>query len=153
MEVHIVKNDFAKDYAKEQEIWAAYRAAADTKDMAGVEDARNAHLAFENSLSAKGSNYVTVYRLYKESCERGNHYIDIGDIRDYRNEAALIRALREMGIDTFTFSSGWSSAAESAWAFVQNGCTVEGMVELNGASRNWEDDEFVKVHGYIFSIH
>lgn len=45
---------------------------------------------------------------------------------------SLIECLRKNGVSEFTFSSGWSGAIESVWFFQQNGCTLAGMIEVNG---------------------
>lgn len=147
-----MKYFLVKDYEREQEISAAYDAAEAANDEAGMEAARTAHRVLEESIRAKGETYCRIYRLYTEARERGNEYIDLSDCSQYDNAEALIVAFREYGIERFTFSSSWSSAVESAWAFLQSGCTLEGMTELNGRARNFRGSGFEKVHGYIFKV-
>ena len=69
------------------------------------------------------------------------------------NEAAkLIEAMRQNGIERFTFSSGWSHAVETAWLFKEAGCTLEGLVEINSRYTGWNSDEHEKAHGYLFRV-
>ena len=65
---------------------------------------------------------------------------------------ALIERLRKAGIKKFTFSSTWSSTVQTAWLFLQNGCKVEGMAEINGPSTAFMSDEYERVPAYVFSI-
>ena len=53
---------------------------------------------------------------------------------------------------TFTFSSTWSSAVETAWLFVQNGCKLEGLVQINGTCQAFMREEYERVPAYVFSI-
>ena len=87
-----------------------------------------------------------------EAQERGNAYIDLNDTIWDDQVPALIGNLREYGIEKFTFSSTWSSAVETAWLFTQNGCRLEGLVEINGRHKAFMSDEYEKAHGYLFSI-
>jgi hypothetical protein len=65
----------------------------------------------------------------------------------------MIESLKALGIEKFTFSSTWSSSVEVAWLFTQNGCTLEGLVEINGKCKQTFSDDFEKAHGFLFSIH
>lgn len=145
-------NTFEAIYQKHEEIKARFQAAKAEKNTAAMEQARTKHQRLEESIRHKGITFATVYDLYKSARERGNEHIDISECCEYRNEAALIADFREFGIDTFTFSSGWSSAVESAWAFIQNGCTLMGMVEINAETQNWEGDAYEKRHAYLFKV-
>ena len=90
------------------------------------------------------------YRLYKQMKECGNEYIDLSFL--IHDEVGVLQTLRKYGVEHFTFSSGWSSAVESAWIFQQNGCKLEGLVELYGLNRDWTTGEREKVHGYLFRL-
>lgn len=145
----MMKN-LAEAFDKEQEIRRQYNEA---KDEAGKEAARAAHKVWEDSVAENGADFWSVYRLYSDAKERGNEYIDLRDCIWDKDVPALISNLRAQGIERFTFSSTWSSAVETAWLFQQNGCTLEGLVEINGQCRGCFTDEYEKVHGYLFSIH
>ncbi len=147
-----MKDHFIAEYERDIEILSQYNAAKAAKDEAGMEAARSAHMEQEARIEAKGEAYSAMFERYKSARERGNEYIDICECWEYRNEADLIANFREFGIDTFTFSSSWSSAIESAWVFIQNGCTLMGMVEINSRIKNWEGDGYEKRHAYLFSV-
>ena len=147
-----MKNNFAELYGQSEAIKARYQAAKAQNLEAGMEQARNEHQVFEESIQAKGAAFAQVYHLYEDAMEVGNRYIDLSEIHQYRDEAALIASLREYGVEAFTFSSGWSSAVSSAWAFVQNGCELAGMVEINSRNKAFADDEYEKCPAYLFKV-
>ena len=69
------------------------------------------------------------------------------------NEApGLIAAMRENGIEKFTFSSGWSHAVETAWLFQEAGYALEGLVEIYSRYTALGSDEHEKAHGYLFRV-
>ena len=88
-----------------------------------------------------------------EAVERGNEHIDLNEVIWDKDVESLIQLLRENGVEYFTFSSTWSSAVEIAWLFTQNGCTLEGLVEVNSPYTNTFTGEREKAHGYLFAIH
>ena len=147
-----MKHTFEAIYKKHEELKARFRTAKAEQNAEAMEQARAEHQKLEEAIELKGVTFATMYDLYKSAWERGNEHIDISECYEYRNEAALIADFRECGIDTFTFSSSWSSAVESAWAFLQNGCTLMGMVEINSKSKNWEGDGYEKRHAYLFKV-
>lgn len=144
-----MKNIFAEDIKKELEIKASYH-AAETEE--GREAARQAYQEWKETVIAKGEEYGRIYKMLSDAAELGNEYIDLSECHEYRDEKGLIELFRKYGIERFTFSSGWSSAVDSAWIFVENGCTVEGMVEINTQFKAWGSDEYEKRHGYLFKV-
>ena len=147
-----MKNTFEAIYQKHEEIKTRFQTAKAEKNSEAMEQARTEHQQLEEAIELKGVTFATMYDLYKSARERGNEHIDISECYEYRHEAALIADFRECGIDTFTFSSSWSSAVESAWAFIQNGCSLMGMVEINAKTKNWEGDDYEKRHAYLFKV-
>lgn len=147
-----MKNTFEAIYQKHEEIKARFLTAKAEKNADAMEKARDEHQMLEETIRAKGVTFAMMYALYMSAHERGNEHIDISECFEYRNESALIATFRMYGIDTFTFSSSWSSAVESAWAFIQNGCTLIGMVEINAKTKNWEDEDYEKCHAYLFKV-
>ena len=145
-----MKNNFAQEYAREEEIRAAYNTAKETGNEVRIEKVKAEMRRLNEEIGEKGDAYTFVYRLYKEMKEAGNEHIDLHDT--IRDEAKMIETLRSLGVESFTFSSGWSSAVESAWIFQQNGCRLEGLIELNSIHKDWTTGEREKVHGYLFSI-
>ena len=147
-----MKNDFAKEYAQEQENIRAYNEADARDDEAGRQAAREAHKSLMASIKAKEPDYANLYSLYEDAREHGNKYIDIHEVVWDDKVEALIASFREYGIEHFTFSSGWSSAVETAWLFTQQGCRLEGLVEINGCTKAFMSNDYEKKHGYLFSV-
>ena len=145
-----MKNSFAAEYAMEFAIRDAYEMCKQRGDETGMEEARALMRKHLDEIAEKGDAYAFVYRLYREMKECGNEHIDLHDA--IHDELKVLGMLKECGIKSFTFSSGWSSAVESAWIFQQNGCQLQGLVELNGTTMDWITGEREKVHGYFFSI-
>lgn len=146
------KNNFAEEYAQEMECRRRFDAAEAAGNTEGQETARDAYRRLEEQIAEKGKAYGWIYRLYSQAQERGNEYIDLNEVIWDDRVAALIDSLREYGIEKFTFSATWSSAVETAWLFTQNGCRLEGIVEINGPHKAFMSDEYEKAHGYLFSI-
>lgn len=71
--------------------------------------------------------------------------------QSFRN-GIMAEAFRRHGIEKFTYSSCWSGAARAAWQFVQHGCVLEGMAEINGPHTELGSDKHEKVYGYVFSV-
>lgn len=143
---------FAETYAKDQEIEARYDAAELKNDQAAMEQARTDHFALEADIQAQGKPFELLYSLYAAAMKVGNEYIDLSEMHEYRDAKELIDSFREYGVEAFTFSSGWSSATESAWAFLQNGCTLAGMVEINGPHKAFGSDEYEKRPAFLFRV-
>lgn len=147
-----MKNTFAKEYALEQENIKNYNEAEARNDEAGMQAAREAHKALTASIEAKGQDYAYLYSLYEDARERENELIDLSDVIWDDKVEYLIASFREYGIERFTFSSSWSSAVETAWLFTQQGCKLEGLVEINGRCKAFMSNKYEKKHGYLFSV-
>lgn len=148
----MTNKNLKQDYTKMREIKAAYHTAEAQKSTEGMEAARAAHQSLMAEIEGRGRDYMNVFRLYESAMERGNEYIDLRDVIWDKDVAGLINSLRENGIRHFTFSSTWSGAVETAWLFTQNGCVLEGLVEINGPCTGIGTSEYEKVHGYLFAI-
>ena len=143
---------FAETYAKDQEIEARYDAAELKNDQAAMEQARTDHFALEADIQAQGKPFERLYSLYAAAMKVSNQYINISELHEYQDAATLIASFREYGVEAFTFSSGWSNAAESAWAFLQNGCALASMVEINGPHKAFGSDEYEKRPAFLFRV-
>lgn len=132
-----------------RDIKAAYEAAKDAGDASGFEKAKADMRALHEELEAQGDEFCFVFNLFAEMDERGNEHIDLHDV--IWEPEKTIETLRKFGVETFVFSSGWSRAVDTAWAFVQAGCKLEGMVELNDRFSYFEENP-AKRHGYLFRI-
>lgn len=145
-------NNFEKEYEIEKRINKEYTAAEAANDSEKMKSLEMEYKAFEEDMKAKGDNYCCLYNRYLNARERGNDYIDFADPMTSENVAAMVEALREVGVTEFVLSSGWSSANEVAWQFVSNGCALKGMVEINDRTKRFMEDGYDKIHGYLFSV-
>ena len=146
-----MKHTLEQVYTREEELERAYEVAKAAGDEAGMEKARNEYKAMNKEvLETEDADFGFAYRLYKQMKECGNKFIDLSIA--IHDEVGTLQTLRKYGFEHFTFSSGWSSAVESAWIFQQNGCRLEGLIELNSIHKDWTTGEREKVHGYLFSI-
>lgn len=141
-----------KYYEQEQEIRRAYDAADDQNDEAGKVAAREAYHAWKDKAIAEGEDFWRVFKMYENAQDRGNEYIDLHDNIWDKDIAPLIERLRKADIRKFTSSSTWSSMVGTAWLFVQNGCKLEGMTEINGTCTAFMSDEYERVPAFVFSI-
>ena len=146
-----MKHTLEQVYTREEELERAYEASKAAGDEAGMEKARNEYKAMNKEvLETEDADFGFAYRLYKQMKECGNKFIDLSIA--IHDEVGTLQTLRKYGFEHFTFSSGWSSAVESAWIFQQNGCRLLGLIELNSIHKDWTTGEREKVHGYLFSI-
>lgn len=142
------ENIFETAYTQMQELKKAYDAAT---DEAGKEKARAGYRTLLEGIERLGAAACRIWREYETSRENGNVCLDISEVVWEKDVESLISCMRENGISEFTFSSGWSSAVETAWLFMQNGCELCGLVEVNG-SMNHFAGEHEKKHGYLFRV-
>lgn len=143
-----MKNNFANEYAREMAIRAQYH---DAIDKQGREAARAAYAAHKACIGIKGNSYAQLYRLFTEAQERGNERIDLHEVIWDDKVKPLIDSLREYGIEEFTLSATWSSAVKTAWLFLQNGCHLQGMVQINGQT-NAFSNEPEKIPAFLFRL-
>ena len=142
-------NIFEETYNRVQLAKKAFNAATTEAEKA---EARALYKAAGAEVTALGEIACRIYREYETSKDSGNEHLDISEVVWDKDVERLIACLRENGIEHFTFSSTWSSAVETAWLFQQNGCTLEGLIEINSHFTKWDSDEHEKAHGYLFRV-
>lgn len=148
-----MKNNFAEEYEWSKRIHDAYDLAEEADDQEGMAKARAEYKEqFTPHMTEKGDDYWRLYELYARARNVGNDYIDFNDVIWDKDVPAKIESLRKYGIEMFTFSSGWSSAVETAWLFLQNGCTLEGMTEINSQHKKIFTNEYERIPTYIFKV-
>lgn len=145
------KNIFAETYAQTQELKAQYKAAEEAGSEAGMQAARDTYNTLMKSIEGLGATACRIWREYETARENENARLDINEVVWDRDVESLVSCMRENGISEFTFSSGWSSAVETAWLFTQNSCEVVGMAEVNG-SMDYFAGKREKKHGYLFKV-
>lgn len=143
---------FLAEYEQELKIRKDFEAARAAGDETGQEAAREAIHRLWAGIEAKGPAYIRVYRAYKDSLDKGNTYPDFHDVIWDKDAPALIECMRENGTFRFTFSSGWSSAIDTAWIFVQNGCSLMDLIQINGGLKGYGQEGYEKVPAYLFTI-
>lgn len=147
------KDELEQDYETFITIKSAFADAMISGNAAELEKAGTAHETLLASVRAKGSDYSRISRLYNDSRERGNEYIDLSEPYQYEDAEKLLTLLRDYGFDHVTMSSGWTSAVETAWQLCKLGCTIEGMVEINGISRDYfNGNKYDLVPAYLFRL-
>ena len=149
----MINHHLLMDCTEMQQIKTRYEEAKAQENTAGMEAARESHRKLSERIASRGKTYTKVYRLYESAAERGNEYIDLNDVIWDKDVEALIVSLRENGMEHFTFSATWSSTVETSWLFLKNGCTLEGMVEINGQSKAFGSEEYEKIPAYLFAVH
>ena len=90
--------------------------------------------------------------MYKDSQDNKNQYIDFSDAIWDNEVQSIIKTLRDNRIEKFTFSSTWSGAVRTAWLFTQNGCTLEGLTEINEGYEDFITGEMKKTPAYLFKL-
>lgn len=116
-------------------------------------EARKAYARFKKRIiTEKGTEYAKAFRLFTEAWDKGNNYIDFSDTIKDEEIPNFVKTLRSLGFRKFTFSSSWSGAIETAWAFIKNGCLLEGMTEINGEPKDIFSDEYEKIHALLFNL-
>lgn len=142
-------NIFEETYNKVQLAKKVFDTATTEAEKA---EARALYKTARAEITALGEIACRIYREYETSRDSGNDYLDISEAVWDKDVESLITCLRDNGIEHFTFSSKWGSAVETAWLFQQNGCTLEGLIEINSHFTKWDSDEHEKAHGYLFRV-
>ena len=138
---------FYKQYEGLRERYEAAKKVQDEKNMASCRK------EYQNTLEdvrAHGQEFSNIMRLYSEMKKRGNSRIDLNDT--CREPEKIIAAFKEFGVTEFTFSSTWTNATETAWAFTKLGCSLCGMTEINSQYQDLMNDAYEKVPAFLFSL-
>ena len=143
-----MKNIFTESYNKIQELKTKFAAADTEQEKANL---RTECQKIKQGIAEKGKNAIRIWEEYERALENGNDRLDLNGCIWEEDVKDLINSIRENGITEFTFSSTWSGALEVAWLFQQNGCTLAGLVEINGPQKFFSE-EHEKLHGYLFKV-
>lgn len=93
--------------------------------------------------------------LFNKYCDaklRNNEYIDFDDCPSEKEVPAFVGCLKECGISHITISSGWTRMIEKVWALCQGGCKIEGVIEINGRSRDRKTGGYDKVPAFLLLV-
>lgn len=144
---------FRAFYDREQEMQREYDFAEKVGNEEGIAAVRAKHQKMIEEIRAEGDDFCKVYSMMEDAWDRGNAVIDINDIVWDKHVPAMIQRFRTYGISTFTFSATWTNTVETAWLFTKNGCKLEGLVEINGKTKEFMSDKYERVHAFLFTIH
>ncbi len=144
-------NKFKFYYSQIAELKKAYDAASEEIQKEGI---RRSYRNIADQINQEEKNFIRMYNYYETAQECGNKYLDINNVVWKKDVPGMIQTMRENGIEKFTFSSTWSGAVDIAWLFTQNGCSLEGLVEINKHCREFmsEEAEWEKCHAYVFKV-
>lgn len=99
-----------------------------------------------------GLESMFIFKKYKIMKERSNPYIDLNYIGFVENIPSLIDTARKYGVEEFVISDKCGDMPKRIWSFIQNGCTLEGMVEINGTYKDITLRERETIQGFLLRI-
>lgn len=144
---------FKKAYDRQEAAQAVYDKATETEK----EVLRNEYSEMMNEVENACENSedkraaIQLWHAYETMRKRGNKYMDF-DMVDEDRAAELAHAMKENGVKTFTYSSSWSSAVNTALIFKEMGYRVTDVVEINSGHVAWGDERAEKIPAYMFTI-
>ena len=137
-------------YERYEDLERKLDAAENDGNTRAIEACQKSHQELLEEVRAEGEAFGDMMRLYSEMKQQGNSRLDLSGT--YRKPEEVIRIFRDFGVTEFTFSSTWSSAIQTSWAFTQLGCTLKGMTEVHGTKRDFQTGEYEKVPAFLFSL-
>ncbi len=139
-----------KFYGQHEELNKKYEEAEKAQDEKGMSACRKAYQGLLKEIRTKGTGFSNMMKLYSTMKKRGNSRIDLNDI--YREPEKLIATFRDFGVTEFTFSSTWSGATETAWAFTKLGCSLKGMTEIHGSGQDFMTGKYETIPAFLFTL-
>lgn len=123
-----MKNIFEEAYQKELQAIAAFDAAKNKEEK---EEARELHNKTFGQIGNMGEFAVHIWREYQISRKHGNFNLNLSEIVWDYQVPEIVACMKANGIERFTFSGTYTEAIRTAWLFQQEGCVLEGFVEIN----------------------
>ena len=123
-----MKNIFEEAYQKELQAIAAFDAAKNKEEK---EEARELHNKTFGQIGNMGEFAVHIWREYQISRKHGNFNLNLSEIVWDHQVPEIVACMKANGIKRFTFSGTYTEAIRTAWLFQQEGCVLEGFVEIN----------------------
>ena len=136
-------NRFEELYCKVQELRKLYNEG---------EKAQQSCNELKETIKNEENGFKEIWTMYQKAKENKNQYLDLNEVIWDNEVKPIIKILRDNGIEKFTFSSTWTSAVKTAWLFKQNGCTLEGLIEINEGFEDFETREMKKTPAYLFKL-
>lgn len=122
------------------------------RDAAGKQKVIKAMAGLQSQVSKEGAGFELLFWACAEAIQLGNPYPEAAHWLDAEQQALFVSACRQYGVDQFVYASAYSHAIEDAWIFLQNGCVLEGMVEINDSYKAPWEDVFQVKHGLLFRV-
>ena len=138
-------NRFEELYCKVQELRKLYNEGEKEK-------AQQSYSELKETIKNEENGFRKIWMMYEKAKENQNMYIDFNDVIWDNEVQSIIKTLRDNRIEKFTFSSTWSGAVRTAWLFTQNGCTLEGLTEINEGYEDFITVEMKKTPAYLFKL-
>lgn len=123
-----MKNIFEEAYQKELQAIAAFDAAKNKEEK---EEARELYNKTFGQIGNMGEFAVHIWREYQISRKHGNFNLNLSEIVWDHQVPEIVACMKANGIERFTFSGTYTEAIRTAWLFQQEGCVLEGFVEIN----------------------
>ena len=123
-----MENTFEEAYQNEQRAIAMFDAAKNDEEK---EEARELHDKTYGQIGNLGEFAVHIWREYQNSREHGNINLNLCEIIWDHQVPEIVACMKANGIASFTFSGTYTEATRTAWLFQQEGCVLEGLVEIN----------------------
>lgn len=123
-----MKNIFEEAYQKELQAIAVFDAAKNDEEK---EKARELHNKTFGQIGSLGEFAIHIWREYQISRKHGNLNLDLSEIVWDYQVPEIVACMKANGIERFTFSGTYTEAIRTAWLFQQEGCVLEGLVEIN----------------------
>ena len=123
-----MENTFERAYQKELKAIAAFDAAKNEEEK---EKARKLHYEAITAIENFGKIAIHIWREYQSSREHGNLNLDLSEVIWDEQVPEMVACMKANGIERFTYSATYTEAIKTAWLFQQEGCVLEGFVEIN----------------------
>lgn len=140
----------ARFYERNLDLEKKFNEAEKVNDEKGMEACREGYHELLQEIRAEGENFSNMMRFYSEMKQRGNKLLDVSG--SYTEPERIIQMFKEFGVTEFTFSSNWTNAMDTAWAFTKMGCTLKGMVEIYSYNKKLMSNEYEKGPAFLFTL-
>lgn len=140
-------NIFEETYTKIQQIKTAFNnATTDDEKREAIKEFSDITEEFKK----KSRCLNRIMNDYEVSRDSGNEILNIRDSVHENQVEELLKALKDNGINEFTFSASSTEALENAWKFQEAGYKLQGIVEINSEYKEFFSDKYKKAHAYLF---
>ena len=140
----------AKFYERNMDLEKRFHEAEKANDEKGMDACREGHQELIQEVRTEGEDFSNMMRLYTEMKQRGNKLLDVSG--SYTEPERIIQMFKKFGVTEFTFSSNWTNAMNTAWAFTKMGCSLKGMVEIYSDNKKFMSNEYEKGPAFLFTL-